>query len=144
MIDFRAELKAAESRLRRLPEASTGEFYPGGTWTRKEVLGHLIDSALNNHQRFVRAALQGHYDGPGYAQEGWVEMHGYREMAWGDLLEHWRRQNELLARVVERIPASRSGASCVVGDGAAVPLAFLIDDYINHLKGHLDQIEKGW
>lgn len=143
MIDFRAELNEAEARLRRIPEASVDGFYPGGAWTRKEVVGHLIDSALNNHQRFVRAALQGHYTGPGYEQNGWVEMHGYGEMAWSDLLEHWRRQNELLARVVERVPASRLGSACVVGDGmVAVTLEFLIDDYIAHMKGHLDQIEK--
>ena len=49
---------------------------PSG-WNAKQVLGHMIDSSLNNHQRFVRAALEEKYEGPTYEQQGWVEMHGY-------------------------------------------------------------------
>ena len=142
MIDFRQGIYAAARRLRAVPEPAAGELYPGGTWTRKQVLGHLIDSALNNHQRFVRAALDGAYEGPGYEQNGWVDLHGYASMPWTAVVEHWRLQNELLIRVVENIPASRLGAKCLIG-GAPWTLEAIIDDYIRHLNHHVDQIVSG-
>jgi hypothetical protein len=111
-----------------------------GGWTRKEILGHLIDSALNNHQRFVRAALDGSYQGATYDQAAWVNIHGYRSMAWPALLEHWRLQNLLLGQVLQRVPDDRLDASCRVGENAPVTLRFLIEDYLGHLDYHLAQI----
>ena len=67
----------------------------------------MIDSAANNHQRFVRAALEGHYSGPGYQQEGWVKIHGYAELPWETLLEMWSGTNGMLQRIVSRIPEER-------------------------------------
>src|SRR3954466_14553572 len=91
-----------------------------GGWTRKEILGHLIDSALNNHQRFVRAALDGSYEGATYDQAAWVNIHGYHSMAWPALLEHWRLQNLLLGQVIQRVPENRLDAPCRVGENAPV------------------------
>jgi hypothetical protein len=120
-------------------ERSLSTFRQGG-WSRKEILGHLIDSALNNHQRFVRAALDGAYDGPTYEQAEWVNMHGYGSMPWASLLEHWRWQNALLAEVIRRVPQARLDACCRVGINDPVSLRFLIEDYLVHLQHHLDQI----
>jgi hypothetical protein len=137
---FRAQIASAYQLLLAVsPQAAERSFREGG-WSRKEILGHLIDSALNNHQRFVRASLDGSYEGPPYAQEGWVAMHGYESMNWDTLLEHWRWQNELLAEVVERIPEERSDAPCRVGDGDPVTLRFLVEDYLSHLHQHVGQI----
>lgn len=111
-----------------------------GGWTRKEILGHLIDSALNNHQRFVRAAIEGSYVGPTYDQGDWVNIHGYRSMSWASLLEHWRLQNVLLGEVIQRVPESRLAAVCQIGENAPVTLRFLIEDYLVHLDYHLRQI----
>jgi hypothetical protein len=132
-----AEIRVA---LLAFPAASGETPYRSGGWTRKQVLGHMLDSAANNHQRFVRAALEGHYSGPGYQQEGWVEIHGYAELPWETLLEMWFGIHGLLQRIVARIPEERFGAMCVVGDDAPVTLQFLIEDHIVHQRHHLAQI----
>src|ERR1700683_1855187 len=97
------------------------------SWSRKEELGHLIDSAINNHVRFLRASLENQYAGPPYDQDGWVRAHGYHELPWLSLLDTWRMHNELLSRVVKRIPDDRLAAPCRIGSAAPVTLQFLIE-----------------
>jgi hypothetical protein len=110
------------------------------SWSRKEELGHLIDSAVNNHLRFAAASLQDEFSGPTYDQEGWVRAHGYHEMSWASLVDSWRQHNELLLRLVKRIPAERLAVSCRIGSGDPVTLGFLIEDYVLHMQHHLDHI----
>jgi DinB superfamily len=112
----------------------------GDSWSRKEELGHLIDSAVNNHVRFMRASLEHEYTGPYYDQEGWVRAHGYHELPWLSLLDTWRQHNELLAHLVKRIPEERLAASCRIGSDDPVTLRFLIEDYLLHMQHHLDHI----
>jgi len=139
-VSFRERIASVHQLLLNVSDKDSERPFREGGWSRGEILGHLIDSALNNHQRFVRAALDGAYDGPSYEQEGWVAMHGYGSMAWHVLLEHWHRQNELLCEVVERIPKSRLGVQCRVGENASVTLRFLVEDYLDHLFHHVRQI----
>jgi len=137
---FQQRLDQASARLSGVTGQQAAEpFRPGG-WLRKEVLGHLLDSAANNHQRFVRAALEGCYEGPGYEQEGWVRLHAYFELPWPALLSTWRDRNAGLARIVGRIEEQRLQAPCKVGDGAPFTLQFLIEDYLRHLDHHVGQI----
>ncbi|MGC1300154.1 MAG: DinB family protein [Alloacidobacterium sp.] len=138
--DFVAGCEAIRHSLLEVPEDVAGLPWRAGGWTRKQVLGHMIDSAANNHQRFVRAALDGSYTGPFYAQEGWVAVHGYSDMAWSTLLGWWQTYHEILKAVVERIPDARLDADCRVGDDEPVTLRFLIEDYIAHQQHHLAQI----
>jgi len=126
-------LRAVSDDRASLPRAA-------GKWCPKEELGHLIDSASNNHQRFVRAALSPEFHGPSYAQDDWVRIHGYRDMPWEMLVEFWHRYNMLLAELVTRIPESRLPTPCFIGDGAPVPLAFVIEDYVLHMQHHIDQL----
>ena len=137
---FREHIESAQKRLVSVSEQESQRPVREEGWSRKEILGHMIDSALNNHQRFVRAALDGSYAGPSYDQKGWVAMHGYKSMAWDALLHHWHCQNQLLCAVVEQIPANRFEVECRVGVGAPVTLGFLIEDYLVHLDHHLNQI----
>jgi hypothetical protein len=111
-----------------------------GAWTRKQELGHLLDSALNNHQRFVRAALDGHYEGPGYAQNEWVKIHDWQHVPWRTLVEWWRQHNSLLVHLLAQIPEDRLDSVCVIGNGPRVTLRFLIEDYILHMQHHLDHL----
>ena len=111
-----------------------------GKWSKKEELGHLIDSATNNHVRFVAASLQREYRGPGYEQQGWVDRHGYQDMAWADLVDFWEKYNRLLAAVVGRIPEDRLPTPCAIGNGPLVSLRFIIEDYVLHMQHHLDHI----
>ncbi len=109
------------------------------SWTRKQELGHLIDSATNNHVRFVLASVDGEFRGQGYAQDQWVKAHGYAEMEWVGLTELWYRYNALLAHLVERIPEDRMDNRCVIGWGV-VTLRFVIGDYVRHMQHHLDHL----
>ena len=108
-------------------------------WSKKEELGHLIDSASNNHVRFVHASLN-EFRGSGYEQDRWVDLHGYNEMPWSEIVGFWRQYNDFLAALVRRIPEGRLATPCVVGNSSPVTLRFLIEDYVLHMQHHLDHI----
>lgn len=137
---FQQRLTLAAQRLALIGEDRSAEAVRPGGWLRKEVLGHLLDSAANNHQRFVRAALDGKYEGPSYEQEGWIRLNGYSELPWSALLDSWRDRNATLARIVTRIDEQRLQAPCKIGENPAVPLEFVIVDYLRHLDHHAAQI----
>jgi hypothetical protein len=137
---FRKELSALQTTLLGVDPALSDTPWRMGGWTRKQIVGHLLDSAANNRQRFVRAAADGHYTGPKYAQDAWVAAHGYAEQSWETLVRWWRAEHEILAAVVDRIPEERLGAACVVGDNEPVTLRFLVDDYLCHQRWHFAQI----
>jgi hypothetical protein len=137
---LRTAVNEALPHLRRISGEKAAQRWRGeGTWSAKEIVGHLIDSAANNHQRFVRAAIDGSYEGPGYAQEQWVAFGGYASMEWESLLSLWEGYNQLLANVLERIPDERAGAAMRI-KGESMTLQFVAEDYVAHLRGHLAQI----
>ncbi len=140
---FGADLNAIHAALLALPAQLADTPWRESGWTRKQIVGHLLDSAANNRQRFVRAAIDGEYAGPRYAQDGWVAAHGYANQAWETLLEWWKSEHEILVAVVDRIPEDRLGASCAVGTDAPVTLRFLIEDYVTHQRWHLAQLTAG-
>jgi hypothetical protein len=142
-LQFRVELDTLGRTLTSLsPEPADVPWRPGG-WTRKQIVGHLLDSATNNRQRFVRAAIEGGYTGPSYEQDAWVAAHGYQSQTWETLLRWWHVEHEILAAVVDRIPEGQLSAICAVGGDDPVTLRFLIGDYIAHQKHHLEQIAAG-
>lgn len=114
-----------------------------GAWTRLEILGHLIDSAANNHQRFVRAMAQGELAWPGYDQEAMVRVQQFGSADPRMLIALWESFNLYLARLMAVVPESRLGARCVIGGAEAVTLEFLMGDYVDHLRHHLRQIVEG-
>jgi len=140
-LTFRTEIDKLQERLAAVSPALADTPWGPGKWTRKQILGHLLDSATNNRQRFVRATIQGSYAGPAYAQDGWVAAHGYADHPWQLLLEWWRVEHQILAGVVDRIPEDRLQAVCVVGDNSPVTLQYLVEDYIAHQQWHFLQIE---
>jgi hypothetical protein len=135
---IRRTINAEVVNLRGLTDERAGIPRAAGKWCPKEELGHLLDSAANNHQRFVRGALASEYHGPGYAQDEWVRIHGYREMSWEMLVGFWYEYNLLIAEVVERIPESHLTTPCFIGEGAPVALGFVIEDYVLHMQHHID------
>jgi hypothetical protein len=138
--DFRAEIRALQTALLDLSPQLAGIPWRVGGWNRRETVGHLLDSATNNRQRFVRASTDGEYSGPQYLQEVWVAAHGYSEQSWETLVQWWIVEHEILAAVVDRIPEERLAVSCVVGDDEPVTLRFLIEDYIAHQRWHFAQL----
>jgi len=112
----------------------------GSGWSQREELGHLLDSAVNNHARIVRALLEPAYEGPGYEQEGWVAAHRYREIPWTELVDAWHVHNRILLPLIAGIPEAKLATPCKVGGAAPVTLGFLIDDYVLHMQHHLDKV----
>lgn len=137
---FRAELDSIRVQLSSIPPEWADEPWRKGGWTRRQILGHLLDSATNNRQRFVRGSIDGEYAGPGYAQDNWVQAHGYADQTWATLLNWWDVEHDILAAVVNRIPESRLKAKCSVGGNEPVTLRYLIEDYLQHQRWHLSQM----
>ena len=127
--------------LRAMSDEGAGRPPDAEGWSRKEIVGHLIDSAANNHHRFVRAQEQSPLIFPEYDQMGWVRSQGYNGRKWRDLLELWDAYNRHLAYVIEQIPASKQSVECRIGTNRAVTLGWLAEDYVRHLKHHLEQVQ---
>ena len=130
---FSKELLAADARAAARRPAPK-------TWSPKEVLGHLIDSAANNHQRFVRAQQGDALTLPGYEQNHWVVSQGYQDADWPHLVTLWTHLNLHLADVMDRIPPAKYDVRCVIGDDSPITLESLVIDYLAHLKHHMAQI----
>jgi hypothetical protein len=109
-------------------------------WSRKQILGHLIDSASNNHQRFVRAMLQDELRWPSYDQSGNVRVQRYQDARWHDLIGFWAAYNRFLAHVIAGIPDAKRSTPCWIGEYPMMTLEELAADYLTHLEHHLDQI----
>jgi hypothetical protein len=126
--------------LRQVSEAESNKPVLKGGWSRKQVIGHLIDSASNNHQRFVRAALQGSLEFPRYDQDGFVRVQAVESVLWPILVALWTSYNLYLAHVIAHLPADKLEAPCQIGEDDPVTLRFLAEDYLTHLLHHLGQI----
>jgi hypothetical protein len=126
--------------LRALTEEQAQRPRGPGKWAPKEELGHLIDSASNNHLRFVGGAIGPEFRGAGYAQDDWVRLHGYAKLPWEQIVSLWFQYNTLLARLVENIPDEKLSTMCFLGADPPVPLGFVVEDYVMHMQHHIDQL----
>jgi hypothetical protein len=110
-----------------------------GKWSKKEILGHLIDSAANNHQRFVRAQFE---NAPAvtYSQDNWVSFQKYFDEPVENIIELWISYNKHLAYLISIIPEDKLKNHCDIFRDKPVTLEWIITDYVRHLKYHLDQI----
>jgi DinB superfamily len=138
--DLRRTIDSALPVLQAMNEAEAERPRAPGKWCPKQVLGHLIDSAANNHQRFVRGQQGTELVTPAYAQDQWVESQAYVARSWRDLTSLWHAYNHHLAHVIERIPPDRARVRCTIGANQPVTLAFVADDYVAHMRHHLGQI----
>jgi hypothetical protein len=138
---LRSEVNGAAEYLKGLGEAEVSRNRGQGKWIKKEILGHLIDSAVNNHERFVRAQFANPFAWPGYDQVAWVSVHRYRERSWSDLVDLWVALNRQVVVVVEGIPTEKLDTMCQIGEAAQASLEWWIHDYIRHLKHHLAQLK---
>jgi hypothetical protein len=136
-------VEAAARDLADYSDSTAAKNVQAGGWSRKQILGHLIDSASNNHQRFVRALLQDELVWPGYDQPGCVSAQHYQEAAWMDLVRLWTSYNRFLAHVLAGVPEDKLNTKCVIGDNPPMTLEELAADYLKHMEHHLEQIRRG-
>ena len=133
--------ESARNLLVVIPAHEWGHPYPGSSsWTRSELLGHLIDSAINNQQRFARALIDEELRFPSYAQDEMVRVQRYREVSVGLLIELWSNLNRYISHVLLQIPPARLGTRCVIGANPEMTLEQLAKDYVAHLEHHLRQL----
>jgi DinB superfamily len=151
--NFRATVEDAYAKLSAMTDDAAAAKPAADKWSAKQIIGHLIDSASNNHQRFVRAQFKEDLVFDGYEQEKWVDFHDYQNTPWKDLLELWRAYNLHLARVRENTPdvvlttpraKHNLYQTALNGPPADQPatLEYFMLDYIKHLKQHLGQIDE--
>jgi hypothetical protein len=133
-------IDAAEGSLRRVSEQESERPALHGGWSRKQVLGHLIDSASNNHQRFVRAAQADALDFPAYDTPGNVRVQAVESAPWPLLVDLWAAYNRYLAHVIRNLPADKLDVMCRIGPNQPMTLRDLAEDYVRHLMHHLQQI----
>ena len=149
--ELQSLIERSTPALLRLSEAESARHPAPGKWSPREVLGHLIDSASNNHQRFVRAQFQDDLVFLGYDQDAWVRLQRYQESPWVDLVALWRAFNSHLARVMALVPEPVRTrvhfrhnldelAWQTVAPGEPTTLDFFMGDYVDHVKHHLRQI----
>lgn len=107
-------------------------------WSISEVVGHLVDSACNNHQRFVRAQYSSEFEFPKYEQNEWVAAANYREGNWQSLVELWYHYNRQIAVIIRNIRTSSLSIPCTITPYETCTLGFLVKDYLDHMLHHLN------
>ena len=137
--ELHSVLKAAES-LRKIDEHAASVRPAPGKWSKKEILGHLIDSAANNHQRFIRLQLGARLELPGYSQDDWVRLGRYQDRPWSEIIDLWKLYNTQLADVIRSMDPGALRNIWRAPDGKDVDLEFIARDYVVHMRHHLKQI----
>ncbi len=109
-------------------------------WSPKEELGHLLDSAANNHQRIVRAQLEDRPAMPGYEQVGWVKIHDYQGRDWKELIELWQAINRQLLAAAKAVSTEGWTRTLTIAGSEPLTLQFVFEDYLAHMLHHLRHI----
>ena len=130
---------SALPRLSAISEEAAAHKPAPDKWSTKETLGHLIDSAANNHQRLVRLQFERQIALPGYEQDGWVRAGRYQETPWREIIALWVAYNRHLATIIDALDPSSLG-HVWHSPGGDVTLEFIADDYVVHMRHHLAQI----
>lgn len=137
---LRETLDAVLPQLKNITDAEASVKPRPEKWSKKEIIGHLIDSACNNQQKFVRTMQQTHLDFVGYKQDDWVALQQYNTANWSDLLETWIGYNRQIAHIIATVDPSVLGYTISIEGVGPFTLQFIMTDYAEHLKHHLKQV----
>ena len=131
-------LERAPKLLLEMNEASLSLKELPDKWSKKEILGHLIDSATNNHHRIIRAQFESNPEVI-YDQNEWNNFNFYQEIESLQIIHFWIMYNRQLVEIIRRIPKSSLSKQVSV-HGSLFTLEYIIRDYVEHLEHHLRQI----
>ena len=151
LVDFRDTIDRASRSMLQISDDASARPRSEGKWSPREIVGHLIDSASNNHQRFVRAQFTDDLVFAGYEQEGWVRAQNYQGEDWAELVQLWRSYNQHILHLMSHVPEEtrmklrykhnlHQIASDKLREDEPVTLDWFMRDYVDHLKKHLKQI----
>lgn len=128
--------------LQAIPEERAAHRPQGDVWSAKEILGHLIDSGVNNHARFVRAGVQDGLELPGYAQNDWVGVGAWQQRPWADIVALWHAYQTQMAHIMAHLPGASLSHTLRIGGSEPLTLEFVVQDYVRHQLHHLAQIRE--
>lgn len=137
---LKAILNTVPYVLGRISEESASSKASPDAWSAKQELGHLVDSAANNHVRLVLAQVQENPALKEYDGDGWVAIHNYQNRAWREIVDCWTCFNQQLLATAESAPLSAWSRGLSVGNSGPLTLRYIIDDYVRHLTHHLQHI----
>jgi DinB superfamily len=131
-------------KFNQLPEQDFSAKPNPTKWSKKEVVGHLIDSAHNNLRRFI----VGQYEVEPkiiYEQEIWVKSNNYLEAKREDIIQFWKLMNQQICAVLSSMPKENYSRLCNTGRDTPNlrTIEWLADDYVKHLKHHINQVIPG-
>jgi len=151
--EFNRVIELSEKKLRTVSETQSAQKPSPNKWSSKEILGHLVDSSINNIPRFINGQLQEDLIFPGYDQNSWVDAQNYQNAKWSFIIDLWKSNNQQISRVIEISPNNELSrmrrkhnydiiAWKEVDKAEPTSLEYLIRDYFDHMKHHLNQIFK--
>lgn len=136
---IRQEVDALKAEMQKLnPEVASRKPAPD-KWSKKEILGHLVDSAYNNIQRVVRSKFNKAHAFPPWDQEEWMSVQQYSQAEWQEVIDMFVLNNRQFCRAIDNLPPEAFKAECNMGDGP-VTLEFVLTDYLRHMKHHSAQL----
>ncbi|AEI39609.1 putative metal-dependent hydrolase [Paenibacillus mucilaginosus] len=143
---LRELLRAVPRTVRSIPEEDLLRKPAPERWSKHEILGHLCDSAGVNHTRFLSILVSDSpVSLPGYQQDEWVRRNQYQTLFTpGELLDYWVRSNERVLSAVSGARGEEYAKPCILPDGTEATFSWLLDDYVNHLLHHMEQIQEGF
>jgi hypothetical protein len=138
-------IEAYSTKISAIPEAEFSAKPLPHKWSRKEVLGHLIDSAQNNLRRFICSQYEQTPPKIVYDQDFWVKANGYQEVEKEEVIQMWKQINLRIAAVLGKMPKENFSRTADTGKTKMElhSLEFLAEDYVKHMKHHLNQIIPG-
>jgi hypothetical protein len=141
--DLHAALAEGLALFAGVDEAVSGVGAAPAGWCARQIVGHLIDSACNNHRRWIVGQTPGLAKFDGYEQNEWVSRNHYAGESWPDLVALWAAYNRHLRHVISHTPADHLLMSAAAPDGdGPVTIGFLMQDYIGHIRHHLEQVRR--
>ena len=139
--ELRQIISEYEIKIKAIPESELSAKPLPHKWSKKEVVGHLIDSAQNNLRRFICGQYEIQPPVIVYQQDFWVETNQYQQMPSSDILQLWKLLNQRICEVLENMPEANYTKEC--NTGSLHTLEWLASDYVKHLKHHINQIISG-
>lgn len=137
---LKENIKKTYGRFSRITEKKASVNLSKDKWSLKEIFGHLVDSAANNYQRFIRLQETDGLDFPGYGYD-WIHMIPYETYPYKQILRLWEQFNLLICHIIENIDETRLGNRWMI-DGNQLTLGFVVKDYNDHMETHLEQLEQ--
>jgi hypothetical protein len=140
---LKMQIDSVTEKILRYPESELQRKPSQAKWSKKEILGHLIDSAANNHHRFIKSQfLPSPFFVDGYGQNEWVQVQNYNKKDTNELVNLWKVYNEHIIHVMKNTPDENLRIELKAEDPFenADNLFMLMKDYVDHLDHHLNKI----